>query len=631
MVQFTLCRKCLHGDVGGGTACPPQVTISGDGKCFACLGLFGDPHNLGEVDMKPYLDRVHRLPSEGFLEQDTKQVFVHIDFPPLMLFRHRIVEAYLPGAREAFVRHLQDRVKSLFRDELRDSSPTKEAVKLPTIILNPSEETGDPSLKVVFDWKIEDPELLEEQKRLYDCARGLRDGAAGPPTKKRRKGKGKKGKENSSTYSNGAVGNSVTACDFLSAEDMRSFLKKLDFSSPIGESLVDDIVSVEALKGGSGGLAPLITSVTRLSFFLYGHYNKYSRDISQSPWTFSGNNSNAVGSSVTITMAAQTGPVPGADATAAPEADSREMKQAQETGDEVVHRKTAWSVEELVLAPLRPHFRCGEMRFHAAGREDADVRMLGSGRAFVVEIKDARVRPIEMSAGTLSAGVSSSDRTSVERNVPVHGSKIPRKISFDVTVTSPTSCRWHARNIADSAEQNDEEENFAHVSVRNLQMTTQKRMQSLQEQAEAHTKVYLFVAYCGPQKVSAKTVEDLNKSYPLRLQAACHASAELLESEGPSSSLTSSASTSQSLELDQQTPFRVMHRRANLVRKKAMLGIHIKQYNAHFLEVKVHASSGTYIKEFVHGDFGRTTPSLKDLVGTDYADILQLDVAEVLD
>ncbi len=36
-------------------------------------------------------------------------------------------------------------------------------------------------------------------------------------------------------------------------------------------------------------------------------------------------------------------------------------------------------------------------------------------------------------------------------------------------------------------------------------------------------------------------------------------------------------------------------------------------------------SSGTYIKEFVHGDRGRTHPSAGSLLGCD-ADILQLDV-----
>jgi len=38
--------------------------------------------------------------------------------------------------------------------------------------------------------------------------------------------------------------------------------------------------------------------------------------------------------------------------------------------------------------------------------------------------------------------------------------------------------------------------------------------------------------------------------------------------------------------------------------------------------------AGTYIKEFAHGDFGRTKPNLGDLLNTE-TDILQLDVESV--
>jgi tRNA pseudouridine synthase 10 len=40
------------------------------------------------------------------------------------------------------------------------------------------------------------------------------------------------------------------------------------------------------------------------------------------------------------------------------------------------------------------------------------------------------------------------------------------------------------------------------------------------------------------------------------------------------------------------------------------------------------ASAGTYIKEFVHGDFGRTQPNLGSLLDCN-AQILQLDVMDV--
>ena len=48
------------------------------------------------------------------------------------------------------------------------------------------------------------------------------------------------------------------------------------------------------------------------------------------------------------------------------------------------------------------------------------------------------------------------------------------------------------------------------------------------------------------------------------------------------------------------------------------------------MELHVIASAGTYIKELVHGDLGRTTPSIGEILKTE-ADILQLDVANVFE
>ena len=44
-----------------------------------------------------------------------------------------------------------------------------------------------------------------------------------------------------------------------------------------------------------------------------------------------------------------------------------------------------------------------------------------------------------------------------------------------------------------------------------------------------------------------------------------------------------------------------------------------------FLQLDLCTQAGTYVKEFVHSDFGRTHPSVGSLLGCE-ADILQLDV-----
>lgn len=45
-----------------------------------------------------------------------------------------------------------------------------------------------------------------------------------------------------------------------------------------------------------------------------------------------------------------------------------------------------------------------------------------------------------------------------------------------------------------------------------------------------------------------------------------------------------------------------------------------------YFRLELNTQAGTYIKEFVHGDFGRTQPSLGDLLGSVNVDILALDV-----
>jgi tRNA pseudouridine synthase 10 len=54
------------------------------------------------------------------------------------------------------------------------------------------------------------------------------------------------------------------------------------------------------------------------------------------------------------------------------------------------------SVEELVAEEVLALTRGQESKFHGAGREDIDVRMLGRGRPFVLEIKEPKVRDLNL-------------------------------------------------------------------------------------------------------------------------------------------------------------------------------------------------------------------------------------------
>lgn len=55
------------------------------------------------------------------------------------------------------------------------------------------------------------------------------------------------------------------------------------------------------------------------------------------------------------------------------------------------------SVQELIARVAMPRFKGRRNKFHGAGREDIDVRMLGEGRPFVFEILKAKRPHIELS------------------------------------------------------------------------------------------------------------------------------------------------------------------------------------------------------------------------------------------
>ncbi len=59
---------------------------------------------------------------------------------------------------------------------------------------------------------------------------------------------------------------------------------------------------------------------------------------------------------------------------------------------------TPESVQSLIEKHALPLFECREAKFHGAGREDKDVRMLGSGRRFVLELVEPKKRSVDLKA-----------------------------------------------------------------------------------------------------------------------------------------------------------------------------------------------------------------------------------------
>jgi tRNA pseudouridine synthase 10 len=80
----------------------------------------------------------------------------------------------------------------------------------------------------------------------------------------------------------------------------------------------------------------------------------------------------------------------------------------------------------------------------------------------------------------------------------------------------------------------------------------------------------------------------------------------------------------------QRTPTRVAHRRADRVRARRILTARLVESSADRFTIELRAESGTYIKEWVEGDGGRTDPNLSQLVGAPLS-VEALDVLEIHD
>jgi tRNA pseudouridine synthase 10 len=140
------------------------------------------------------------------------------------------------------------------------------------------------------------------------------------------------------------------------------------------------------------------------------------------------------------------------------------------------------------------------------------------------------------------------------------------------------------------------------IELRGLSAETRAGFAALQSGADSKRKVYAATCWSAKPHSAAE------------LTARLHLRPELAD-----------------LAIQQTTPVRVMHRRALLTRRKVVHEMRLLQWlSPHFFVLGLVTSAGTYVKEFCHGDLGRTTPNVGSLLGCE-TDILQLDVLELHD
>ena len=190
------------------------------------------------------------------------------------------------------------------------------------------------------------------------------------------------------------------------------------------------------------------------------------------------------------------------------------------------------SISEYVGEPMKDAFLGSRFKFHGAGREDIDALMLGSGRPFVVEISEPRIRTPDLRR--LTKTINKGARKKVE--------------------------------------------------VGDLEISNRAQAQNLKESASSNIKEYEALIRADGV-VHEESIREASK--------------ELSDTS-----------------VQQRTPQRVSHRRSDLVREKRILEVRLKLRKDGLIDGFFKVQGGTYIKELISGDEGRTTPSVSDKLGT---------------
>ncbi|MCQ2053011.1 MAG: tRNA pseudouridine(54/55) synthase Pus10 [archaeon] len=225
--------------------------------------------------------------------------------------------------------------------------------------------------------------------------------------------------------------------------------------------------------------------------FIYGRYNKFSREIPQTVWPCR-------------------------------VCHGKGCSRCNNTG-----KMYKTSVQEIIgnialeMTGGKEHF------FHGMGREDIDARCLGGGRPFVLEVSQPRIRKIDLN-------------------------------ELESRANQSGLAQYHSLKFV------------------------QREMVQKTKNATP-TKIYSVI-------VRAKS--KVNKD-----------------------AINGVASSFKNVCLSQRTPQRVKHRRADLVRRRMVYWVKAINVGDNTFELTLETESGTYVKEFISGDEGRTNPNFSDAIG----------------
>jgi len=290
------------------------------------------------------------------------------------------------------------------------------------------------------------------------------------------------------------------------------------------------------------------------------------------------------------------------------------------------------SVQGLIGDPLLEIFGSKEHSFHGMGREDIDVRCLGRGRPFVIEFKNPKVREVDCNEIMDIINKNAAGRIEVNSMRPSNRSEVVR------VKDTPAEKSYTIKYKIEPLTQNelDELTQILEVPKDNRQRNSRRKK---------------YYSNNGDRDLNTTTEIDYSSMKKAELVALCEEKG--LAKSGTKEVLIERLSSEkeptlplpdkdfvmeimqklQGCTLAQRTPERVAHRRADKIRKRKVLetnnpSIEVVDENLMIGEFSLRCESGTYVKETVHGDGGRTQPSIASLIKAKCT-VEWLDVADI--
>ncbi len=296
--------------------------------------------------------------------------------------------------------------------------------------------------------------------------------------------------------------------DFISSEDFEPI--KMEINREVGKILEEKLGKTVDFE------KPDITVIVNTAFdvvnlqirplFIYGRYKKFERGIPQTKWP------------------------------------CRICRGKGCSSCNYTGKMYETSVEELISKKALKRTKGNDESFHGCGREDIDALMLGSGRPFVLEIKNPKKRTIDLAILTSEINSYTKER----------------------------------------------------VEISNLRFSDRKEIARIKN-AEFQKTYYIVIE--GEKPIKKEKLKEV---------------AQILQGKT----------------IKQLTPTRVAHRRANKIRERKIYNCELESVEGSIARLTIETQSGTYIKELVSGDSGRTTPNISEMIGIP-CKVKELDVIEI--